>query len=101
MRPQLFRAAARSLRAPNVIPRTFATTVPRTAEVELTIGMSNLGHPHYRLVTDKMALQMARRYQSKVNITTRHSIGLLLTPFYTAGSALIQACEQAGATVPR
>ena len=42
MRPQLFRAAARSLRVPKVTPRTFATTTPRAAEVELTIGMSNI-----------------------------------------------------------
>ncbi|CAI7640064.1 unnamed protein product [Penicillium bialowiezense] len=63
MRPQLFRAAARSLRAPKVTPRTFATTVPRAAEVELTID------------------------GKKVSVE--------------AGSALIQACEQAGATVPR
>lgn len=41
MRPQLFRAAARSFRVPMVsYPRTFATTAPRTAEVELTVGMS-------------------------------------------------------------
>lgn len=46
MRPQLFRAAARSLRVPKVIPRTFATTAPRAAEVELTIGKSNLGLVH-------------------------------------------------------
>lgn len=38
MRPQLFRAAARSLRVPRARP--FATTAPRAAEVELTIGMS-------------------------------------------------------------
>ncbi|KAJ5176457.1 NADH-ubiquinone oxidoreductase 78 kDa subunit, partial [Penicillium canariense] len=35
MRPQLFRAAARSLRVPRA--RAFATTAPRAAEVELTI----------------------------------------------------------------
>jgi NADH dehydrogenase (ubiquinone) Fe-S protein 1 len=43
MRPQLFRAAARFLRVPKVTPRAFATTAPRAAEVELTIGKSNLG----------------------------------------------------------
>ncbi|KAM0111909.1 ndufs1 NADH-ubiquinone oxidoreductase subunit [Aspergillus fumigatus] len=56
MRPQLFRAAARSFRVPKLNKnRTFVTTTPRSAEVELTI----------------------------------------------AGSALIQACEKAGVTVPR
>lgn len=40
MRPQLFRAAARYLRASKVhYPKTFATTTPRAAEVDLTIGM--------------------------------------------------------------
>ncbi|OJJ44846.1 hypothetical protein ASPZODRAFT_134236 [Penicilliopsis zonata CBS 506.65] len=64
MRPQMFRAAARSCRVPRVTyPRTFATTTPRTAEVELTID------------------------GKKVSVE--------------AGSALIQACEKAGATVPR
>lgn len=38
LRPQLFRAAARPLRVPRT--RLFATTTPRAAEVELTIGMS-------------------------------------------------------------
>lgn len=53
MRPQLFRAAARSLRVPKVTPRTFATTAPRAAEVELTIGKSNIDlvHPN-RSITD-------------------------------------------------
>ncbi|OXV08740.1 hypothetical protein Egran_03499 [Elaphomyces granulatus] len=37
MRPQLLRAAARSKRIPRVNPRTFASTAPRGAEVELTI----------------------------------------------------------------
>ena len=46
MRPQLFRAAARSLRVPKVTPRTFATTAPRAAEVELTIGTSTPGLVH-------------------------------------------------------
>ncbi|KAL2802895.1 hypothetical protein BJX63DRAFT_437447 [Aspergillus granulosus] len=64
MRPQLFRAAARSVRLPQVnAARTFATTVPRSAEVELTID------------------------GKKVSVE--------------AGSALIQACEKAGATIPR
>ncbi|KAL5335237.1 hypothetical protein BJX70DRAFT_401745 [Aspergillus crustosus] len=64
MRPQLFRAAARSLRVPKVNSgRTFATTIPRSAEVELTID------------------------GKKVSVE--------------AGSALIQACEKAGATIPR
>ncbi|KKK16546.1 hypothetical protein P175DRAFT_0458915 [Aspergillus ochraceoroseus IBT 24754] len=64
MRPQLFRAAARSARVPKVnYPRTFATTIPRSAEVELTID------------------------GKKVSVE--------------AGSALIQACEKAGATIPR
>lgn len=41
MRPQLFRAAARSVRVPKVnTARAFATTIPRSAEVELTIGMA-------------------------------------------------------------
>lgn len=39
MRPQLFRAAAQSLRAPRA--RLFSTTAPRAAEVELTIGKSS------------------------------------------------------------
>lgn len=39
MRAQLLRSAARSRRVPRVnCSRTFATTVPRAAEVELTIG---------------------------------------------------------------
>ncbi|KAL4972392.1 hypothetical protein BDW66DRAFT_122941 [Aspergillus desertorum] len=64
MRPQLFRAAARSGRVPKVnSARTFATTIPRSAEVELTID------------------------GKKVSVE--------------AGSALIQACEKAGATIPR
>ncbi|KAJ0413724.1 hypothetical protein BJY00DRAFT_54331 [Aspergillus carlsbadensis] len=64
MRPQLFRAAARSVRRPQVnAARTFATTIPRSAEVELTID------------------------GKKVSVE--------------AGSALIQACEKAGATIPR
>ncbi|KAL3459876.1 hypothetical protein BJX64DRAFT_264328 [Aspergillus heterothallicus] len=64
MRPQLFRAAARSIRLPQVnAARTFATTAPRSAEVELTID------------------------GKKVSVE--------------AGSALIQACEKAGATIPR
>ncbi|KAL4866410.1 hypothetical protein BDV12DRAFT_136440 [Aspergillus spectabilis] len=64
MRPQLFRAAARSIRVPKVnVGRTFATTTPRSAEVELTID------------------------GKKVSVE--------------AGSALIQACEKAGATIPR
>ncbi|KAL2832234.1 hypothetical protein BJY01DRAFT_226143 [Aspergillus pseudoustus] len=64
MRPQLFRAAARSVRLPQVnAARTFATTIPRSAEVELTID------------------------GKKVSVE--------------AGSALIQACEKAGATIPR
>ncbi|KAL4949942.1 hypothetical protein BDW69DRAFT_187832 [Aspergillus filifer] len=64
MRPQLFRAAARSVRVPKVTTaRSFATTVPRSAEVELTID------------------------GKKVSVE--------------AGSALIQACEKAGATIPR
>lgn len=44
MRPQLYRAAARSLRVPKVnnYPRTFVSTTPRSAEVELTIGMPML-----------------------------------------------------------
>ncbi|OJJ54000.1 hypothetical protein ASPSYDRAFT_161454 [Aspergillus sydowii CBS 593.65] len=64
MRPQLFRAAARSVRVPNVnTARAFATTIPRSAEVELTID------------------------GKKVSVE--------------AGSALIQACEKAGATIPR
>jgi NADH dehydrogenase (ubiquinone) Fe-S protein 1 len=46
MRPQLFRAAARSLRVPKVTLRTFATTAPRAAEVELTIGTSTPGLVH-------------------------------------------------------
>ncbi|KAJ5134092.1 NADH-ubiquinone oxidoreductase 78 kDa subunit, partial [Penicillium atrosanguineum] len=61
MRPQLFRAAARSLRVPRA--RAFATTAPRAAEVELTID------------------------GKKISVE--------------AGSALIQACEKAGATIPR
>ncbi|KAJ5907994.1 NADH-ubiquinone oxidoreductase 78 kDa subunit [Penicillium taxi] len=61
MRPQLFRAAARSLRVPRT--RAFATTAPRAAEVELTVD------------------------GKKVSVE--------------AGSALIQACEKAGSTVPR
>lgn len=41
MRPQLFSAAARYLRASKVhYPKTFATTARRAGEVELTIGMS-------------------------------------------------------------
>lgn len=41
MRPQLFRAAARSVRVPKATAtRAFATTIPRSAEVELTIGTS-------------------------------------------------------------
>lgn len=41
MRPQLFRAAARYLRASKVhYPKTFVTTTPRAAEVDLTIGVS-------------------------------------------------------------
>ncbi|BCR90861.1 putative NADH-ubiquinone oxidoreductase, subunit G [Aspergillus chevalieri] len=65
MRPQLFRAAARSFRVPKVssYPRTFATTAPRTAEVEVTID------------------------GKKISVE--------------AGSALIQACEKAGSTIPR
>ncbi|KAF7593150.1 hypothetical protein BBP40_011863 [Aspergillus hancockii] len=64
MRPQLFRAAARSVRLPKVnYPRSFATTIPRPAEVELTID------------------------GKKVSVE--------------AGSALIQACEKAGVTIPR
>ncbi|KAL4761693.1 putative NADH-ubiquinone oxidoreductase, subunit G [Aspergillus foveolatus] len=64
MRPQLFRAAARSVRVLKVnTARTFVTTVPRSAEVELTID------------------------GKKVSVE--------------AGSALIQACEKAGATIPR
>ncbi|KAE8147950.1 hypothetical protein BDV25DRAFT_159281 [Aspergillus avenaceus] len=64
MRPQLFRAAARSVRVPKVnFPRPFVTTIPRSAEVELTID------------------------GKKVSVE--------------AGSALIQACEKAGATIPR
>ncbi|KAF7168129.1 hypothetical protein CNMCM5623_001243 [Aspergillus felis] len=64
MRPQLFRAAARSFRVPKFNKhRTFATTTPRSAEVELTID------------------------GKKVSVE--------------AGSALIQACEKAGVTVPR
>ncbi|KAB8234622.1 uncharacterized protein BDW43DRAFT_272280, partial [Aspergillus alliaceus] len=64
MRPQLFRAAARSVRVPKVNNlRSFATTAPRPAEVELTID------------------------GKKVSVE--------------AGSALIQACEKAGATIPR
>ncbi|KAL4959896.1 putative NADH-ubiquinone oxidoreductase, subunit G [Aspergillus stella-maris] len=64
MRPQIFRAAARSVRVPKVTTaRSFATTVPRSAEVELTID------------------------GKKVSVE--------------AGSALIQACEKAGATIPR
>ncbi|BCS27502.1 putative NADH-ubiquinone oxidoreductase, subunit G [Aspergillus puulaauensis] len=64
MRPQLFRAAARSVRVPKAnAARAFATTIPRSAEVELTID------------------------GKKVSVE--------------AGSALIQACEKAGATIPR
>ncbi|KAI9372396.1 hypothetical protein BJX61DRAFT_451414 [Aspergillus egyptiacus] len=64
MRPQLFRAAARSVRVPKVnTARTFATTIPRSAEVELTID------------------------GKKISVE--------------AGSALIQACEKAGVTIPR
>ncbi|EAS30847.3 NADH-ubiquinone oxidoreductase 78 kDa subunit, mitochondrial [Coccidioides immitis RS] len=64
MRPQLFRAAARSRRWSRLnCSRTFATTAPRPAEVELTID------------------------GKKVSIE--------------AGSALIQACEKAGVTIPR
>ncbi|KAJ9295320.1 hypothetical protein DTO271G3_6143 [Paecilomyces variotii] len=64
MRPQLLRAAARSRRVPRInYPRTFASTTPRAAEVELTID------------------------GKKVSVE--------------AGSALIQACEKAGATIPR
>ncbi|OJJ08097.1 hypothetical protein ASPVEDRAFT_143371 [Aspergillus versicolor CBS 583.65] len=64
MRPQLFRAAARSVRVPKVnTARAFATTIPRSAEVELTID------------------------GKKISVE--------------AGSALIQACEKAGATIPR
>lgn len=65
MRPQLYRAAARSLRVPKVnnYPRTFVSTTPRSAEVELTID------------------------GKKVSVE--------------AGSALIQACEKAGVTIPR
>ncbi|KAF4261640.1 NADH dehydrogenase (ubiquinone) 78K chain precursor, 5-prime end [Aspergillus fumigatus] len=64
MRPQLFRAAARSFRVPKLNKnRTFVTTTPRSAEVELTID------------------------GKKVSVE--------------AGSALIQACEKAGVTVPR
>ncbi|KAL1848032.1 ndufs1 NADH-ubiquinone oxidoreductase subunit [Paecilomyces lecythidis] len=64
MRPQLLRAAARSRRVPRInYPRTFASTTPRAAEVELTID------------------------GKKISVE--------------AGSALIQACEKAGATIPR
>ncbi|KAG2005169.1 hypothetical protein GB937_009003 [Aspergillus fischeri] len=64
MRPQFFRAAARSFRVPKLNKhRTFATTTPRSAEVELTID------------------------GKKVSVE--------------AGSALIQACEKAGVTIPR
>ncbi|WEW56327.1 ndufs1 NADH-ubiquinone oxidoreductase subunit [Emydomyces testavorans] len=64
MRPQLFRAAARSRRWPGFnCSRTFATSTPRPAEVELTVD------------------------GKKVSIE--------------AGSALIQACEKAGVTIPR
>ncbi|PWY79537.1 NADH-quinone oxidoreductase [Aspergillus heteromorphus CBS 117.55] len=64
MRPQLHRAAARLVRVSKVnYPRTFATTIPRSAEVELTID------------------------GKKVSVE--------------AGSALIQACEKAGVTIPR
>ncbi|KAJ9258685.1 hypothetical protein DTO207G8_1388 [Paecilomyces variotii] len=64
MRPQLLRAAARSRRVPRInYPRTFASTTPRAAEVEITID------------------------GKKVSVE--------------AGSALIQACEKAGATIPR
>ncbi|OOF94445.1 hypothetical protein ASPCADRAFT_208949 [Aspergillus carbonarius ITEM 5010] len=64
MRPQVSRAAARFVRVSKVnYPRTFATTIPRSAEVELTID------------------------GKKVSVE--------------AGSALIQACEKAGATIPR
>ncbi|KAE8348498.1 hypothetical protein BDV28DRAFT_143341 [Aspergillus coremiiformis] len=64
MRPQLFRAAARSVRVPKTnYLRSFASTTPRPAEVELTID------------------------GKKVSVE--------------AGSALIQACEKAGVTVPR
>ncbi|KAL2216831.1 hypothetical protein M432DRAFT_622613 [Thermoascus aurantiacus ATCC 26904] len=64
MRAQLLRSAARSRRVPRVnCSRTFATTVPRAAEVELTID------------------------GKKISIE--------------AGSALIQACEKAGVTIPR
>lgn len=43
MRPQLFRAAGRAVRVPKVnYLRSFATTTPRLAEVELTIGITSL-----------------------------------------------------------
>ncbi|KAL3470409.1 hypothetical protein BJX99DRAFT_50751 [Aspergillus californicus] len=64
MRPQLFRAAARSVRVPKATAtRAFTATIPRSAEVDLTID------------------------GRKVSVE--------------AGSALIQACEKAGVTVPR
>lgn len=66
MRPQLFRAAARSFRVPMVsYPRTFATTAPRTAEVELTVGMSMPFFSRACAFTDDCCFffQMARKYR--------------------------------------
>ncbi len=64
MRSQLLRAASRARRPTGINgPRSFSSTVRRSAEVELTVD------------------------GKKVSIE--------------AGSALIQACEKAGVTIPR
>lgn len=65
MRPQLFRAAARSLRLPRARP--FATTTPRAAEVELTIGaFTSISRCQRGLMYANNTLQMARRCRWKV-----------------------------------
>lgn len=99
LRTQLVRAAARATRQSNHhAARTFGTTQSRRAEVELTIGMEHHIENRYGNadVHCRWEEGVDRRYCYEFCGPIRSKLTIA-----TAGSALIQACEKAGVTIPR
>lgn len=102
LRQQLIRSLRKPARSAALNgSRAFTASAPRPAEVELTIGLC---HPHLPAPAPADSLRrwkegLNRRYAASL-IPARSCRARPDAP-RTAGSALIQACEKAGSTVPR
>lgn len=101
LRQSLARSAWRAGRRTAHVSRTFATTPQRQAEVELTIGKTACSQWAVDHCTDnqfRWKESFGRRYahvESPLR-ELKQNVDRII-----AGSALIQACEKAGVTIPR